>query len=85
MAGLRFQLDLFIPEDSTGTLVAGIKIPSALASKIPAIRSAIQDLKTYARKINDGQGNEEMTVKATYHICTHDGENGDCSKSLQDI
>jgi len=72
MAGLRFQLDLFIPEDPIGTLVAGIKIPTALATQIPTIRTGIQKLKLYARKINEGQLNEEMTVKASYHQCFHD-------------
>ncbi len=72
MSGLRFQLDLFIPESTTGTVVAGVKIPTALAAKIPAIRQNIRDLKAYAAKINEGQPNEEMTVKATYHICHND-------------
>ena len=72
MAGIRFQLDLFIPEDLTGTLVAGIKIPTALATKVPVIRDAIRQLKAYAVKINAGKDNEEMTVKASYHICHHD-------------
>ena len=66
MAGIRFNLDLFIQEDPTGTLMAGVKIPSVLATKIPTIRQAIRDLKVYASKIN-----EEMTIRATYHICYH--------------
>lgn len=72
MAGLRFTLDLFIPEVSSGTNVAGIKIPTALANQIPTIRQGVQNLKTYAKKINAGQPNEEMTVKATFHVCYHD-------------
>ena len=71
MAGLRFTLDLFVAEDLTGTLVAGIKIPTALAIRIPAIRQAVRDLKAYATKINEGTANEEMTVKAVFHICRH--------------
>jgi hypothetical protein len=71
MAGLRFQIDLFVPESPTGTLVAGVKIPTALATKIPAIRQAVRDLKAYAVKINEGENNEEMTVLAKYHICHH--------------
>ncbi len=71
MAGLRFILDLFIPETPTGTLVAGVKIPTALAIKIPTIRQAIRDLKAFAVKINVGQPNEEMTVNAKFHICYH--------------
>ena len=71
MAGLRFTLDLFIPETPTGTLVAGVKIPSTLTTKLPAIRQAVRDLKVYASKINTGQPNEEMSVKASFHICHH--------------
>ena len=62
---------MFVPESATGTVVAGVKIPTALANKIPAIRQAILDLKAYASKINEGQPNEEMSVKATYHKCYH--------------
>ena len=71
MSGLRFQLDIYIDEDPTGTLVAGVKIPTALATKIPTIRQAIRDLKAYATKINAGKPDEEMTVRATYHIDYH--------------
>lgn len=72
MTGPRFNLDLFIPESTTGTVVAGVKIPTVLATKIPAIRQNIRDLKAYAAKINVGQPNEEMTVKANYHVCHND-------------
>ena len=72
MALLRFNLDLAIPEDPAGTLVAGVKINSLLAQKIPDIRDAIRGLKSYATKINAGQLNEEITVKASWHICHHD-------------
>jgi hypothetical protein len=71
VAGLRFTLDLYIDEDPAGTLVAGVKIPTALATKIPAIRQAVRDLKVYAKKVNAGKVNEELTVKASYHICYH--------------
>ena len=71
MSGLRFNLDLYIDEDPAGTLVAGVKIPTALANKIPAIRQAVRDLKAYATKINVGGVNEEMTVKAVFHVCYH--------------
>ena len=71
MAGLRFQLDLYINEDPTGTLVAGVKIPTALANKIPAIKQAVNDLKAFATRINAGKVNEEMTVRAKYHVCYH--------------
>ncbi len=71
MAGLRFQLDCYVDEDPTGTLVAGVKIPTALATKIPAIQDAIRALKSYSTKINEGADNEEMTVRAQYQICYH--------------
>lgn len=58
MAGIRFQLDLFIPE---GVFTS---IPDA---KKAAFRAAVKALKTYA--ISVGQ---EMTVKATWHKCYHD-------------
>lgn len=63
MSGIRFQLDLFIPE---GTYNA---IP---ASKKTAIRDRIRELKSYAVKINEGQPNEEATIRAVFHICRHD-------------
>ena len=72
MAGLRFTLDLYIPEDSDGTEVAGVKIPSVLAENLPTIRSAIRQLKGFARRINEGKDNEEMTIRAAYHICRHE-------------
>ncbi len=78
MAGLRFNLDLYIPSSDTGTLVAGVKIPNALALKIPTIRQAVRDLKAYATKINEGQVNEELTVRAVFHICNHGGINIPC-------
>lgn len=71
MAGLRFQLDLYVDEDPTGTLVAGVKIPTALAGKIPVIRDAIRVLKSCASKINEGKDNEEATITAKYHVCYH--------------
>ena len=83
MSLIRFNLDLAIPEDPNGTLVAGVKINSSLAQKIPAIRNAIRALKAYAVKINAGAVNEEATVKASWHICHHD-ENKPC-ESEQEI
>ena len=74
MAGLRFTLDLYIEEDLKGTLVAGVKVPNALAAKIPAIRQTIRELKAFATKVNEGKENQETTVKATYHVC-HNNEN----------
>ena len=62
MSYLRFQLDLAIKEP----------LPQALADRLPAIRDTIRRLKSFASKINEGQTNEEMTVRAVYHICRHD-------------
>ena len=62
MSYLRFNLDLAIKQP----------IPNALKNKLPAIRHTIKELKSYASKINEGQDNEEITVKATWHLCKHD-------------
>ena len=59
----RFQLDLAIPE------LAYDAIPPA---KKLAVRDAIRDLKALTVKINAGQPNEEMTVRAVWHKCYHD-------------
>jgi len=83
MAYLKLELSLAIPEDANGTLVlagideqgnpvGGIKISTALAKRLPAIRTAIRELKSYAGRINKGQPNEEMTVQADVLICHHD-------------
>jgi len=42
------------------------------ATKKLAARDAIRNLKALAVKINTGQSEEEMTVKANWHICHHD-------------
>ena len=63
MSFIRFSLDLAIPKKVYDS------IPAA---KKTAIRDRIRELKAYAVKINEGQVNEEMTVKASYHICHHD-------------
>ena len=54
-----------------------LAIPSAVYDAIPtatklAIRDRIRQLKALAVKINEGQPNEEATVRATLHICHHD-------------
>jgi len=43
----------------------------------------VRAMKSLAVKINEGKDNEEMTVKAAYHICRHD-EGGTCPDE-QDI
>ena len=81
MAGLRFRLDLFIPEDLTGTLVAGVMIPTALATRVPAIRQAIRDLKAYAVQVPTS----ELTIRAVFHKCYHDEEPPRPCEPEQDI
>ena len=87
MAVLRFELSLSIPEDSSGTLilsskdelgqdVGGIRIPSTLASKIPAIKDGIRFLMSFSSKINEGLPNEEQTTRAILRICYHDEGEG---------
>uniref|UniRef100_A0A6M3JBR4 Uncharacterized protein n=1 Tax=viral metagenome TaxID=1070528 RepID=A0A6M3JBR4_9ZZZZ len=63
MSGVRFQLDLFIPQAVYDT------IPSA---KKLAFRDIIRAVKAFATKINEGAANEEMTVRAAWHTCGHD-------------
>lgn len=63
MALIRFTLDLAIPEEVYNA------IPTA---KKTTIRDRIRELKALAVKINEGQPNEEMTVKARWHKCHHD-------------
>jgi len=74
MAGLRFQIifDGFLPEDPDGTLVAGIKIPTAFAVKIPAIKDKVHDVEAFVASMNRVLGGEELALSATYHICYHD-------------
>lgn len=69
MALIRFVLDLAIPEAVYNA------IPVA---KKTAIRDRIRELKALAVKINEGQANEEMTVKASYHKCYHDTGSQPC-------
>ncbi len=63
MSGIRFSLDLFIPE---------IVYNSIPAVKKTVVRDRIRELKSYATKINEGKSNEEMTVRAVWHKCYHD-------------
>ncbi len=58
MSHLRFTLDLAVK----------MPIPSALQTKLQAIKDRIKELKAFAEKINS----EENTIRATYHICHHD-------------
>ena len=62
MSGTRLKIDLFIPD----------KTPLQVAQTYPAILQGIRQLKALARKINEGQPNEEATVTAKYHLCRND-------------
>jgi len=62
MSFIRFQIDIAVKQP----------IPDELKERLPAIRREIRRLKAYASKIKEGSGNEETTVKASYHICHHD-------------
>ena len=63
MATIRFTLDLAIPEAVFNAIPTARKL---------AFRDEIRALKSLAIKINEGQPNEEMTVRASYHKCFHD-------------
>ena len=63
MSLIRFTLDLAIPKDVYNAIPKDVKI---------AVRDKIRQIKSYAVKINEGLPNEEMTVKATWHVCHHD-------------
>ena len=63
MSGIRFSLDLFIPEDVYNAIPIATKT---------AIRNRILELKAKAVVINAGAANEEITVKAVWHRCYHD-------------
>ena len=63
MALIRFSLDLAIPEAVYNA------IPTATKT---AFRDGVRALKALAVKINEGQPNEEMTIRAVWHRCHHD-------------
>ena len=74
MALWRCNIQLAIPLDIYNAI--------PLAKKVVA-RDVIRDLKALAVKINEGLPNEEMTVKASWHICNHD--TGELCEEEQDI
>jgi hypothetical protein len=65
----RFTLDLAIPQ----TVFEAIS-----TAKIQTLKDNIRALKALAVKVNAGQPNEEMTVKATWHKCHHDETPSTC-------
>ena len=63
MALIRFSLDLAIPQ---------VVFNSIPAARKTAFRDEVRALKALAVRINAGQPNEEMSVKASFHVCHHD-------------
>lgn len=59
----RGQLDFAIPKAVWDSIPTARKI---------AFRDEVRAMKALAVKINTGQDNEEMTVKASWHWCWHD-------------
>ena len=62
MAGTRVTIDLYFKD----------KTPAQVKSQFPQLLTSIKAAKAKASRINEGKENEEMTVKAVYHICHHD-------------
>lgn len=73
MEYLRFNLDLAI----------AMPLPPELEEALPAIKTGIRKLRTFAERINEGQPNEEASVRAVLHICGH-GDGTPCGEE-QDI
>lgn len=61
MAGTRVQIDLYYEG----------KTPQQVNAEFPQLFTAIRAMKAKSVKINAGLPNEEMTVKAVYHVCRH--------------
>ena len=78
MASLRLEISFSIPESPSGIRildtdgVGGIVLPIIVVDKLKAFRSVIRDFKQYAAKINEGQVNEENTIRAIFRLCHHD-------------
>ena len=62
MAGTRVKIDLFFAD----------KTPQQVNQENPQLLPAIKAAKKKASKINEGKKNEEMTVRAAFHICRHE-------------
>lgn len=59
----RISLELAIPTTVYNAIPSAKKI---------AFRDAVRELKALAVKVNAGNPNEEMTVRAVHHTCFHD-------------
>ena len=62
MAHTRVNIDLAFP----------MPLSATVKTRLKALQDEIKAAKVYARKINVGKANEEVTIKGTYHVCHHD-------------
>ena len=62
MSGTRIQIDLYFKG----------RTPQQVNSEFPQLLPAIKAAKAKASKINEGKVNEELSIRAVYHICRHD-------------
>jgi len=74
MALWRGQLDLAIPLSVWNAIPVARKL---------AFRDEVRALKALAVKINEGLPEEEMTVKARYHVCHHDTGDQPCEEEIE--
>jgi len=72
MSYLRYNIQLAIKEPVSGSIKKITK----------DFEKLVEDVRKYTVRINDGQGNEEETVKATWHICRHD-EGKPCDDEIE--
>ena len=72
MAHLRVRIDLAFPMPLSGVV----------ETRLHALRAEIKKAKKYTKKINEGLANEEVTVRAGYHICRHD-EGKSCDPEIE--
>lgn len=72
MAGTRVRVDYFFKD----------KTPQQVSQEFPQLLPSIKVAKAKASKINEGKVNEEVTVRATYHICRHD-EGKSCDPEVE--
>jgi len=64
MSLIRIQIDLAIPSE--------VAQKPVVKAKLLELYALIKLVKTYSIKINEGKDNEEMTIKAVWHMCKHD-------------
>jgi len=66
---VRFMIDCAIPKEDW---IALTDLQRA------RIRNDILNIKTKSIKVNEGNSNEENTVRAKYHMCRHELEDLSC-------